>query len=107
MTAEIVAPAGRLSDETPIERASKHTYKGMASWAGMGPPGMTCRECIFYNSLHRDGWKYERGKGTPPLKDHYCHKRKNLGYQLGDPFPHHAMACRYFEPSSSPPKALR
>lgn len=107
MTAETLKIDGRTNDGDKYSRAAADTYKGMAGWAGWGPTGMTCRQCDWYGSRLKSEFSYVGKKHGRPLKDHYCHKRRQLNMALVDSFPHRAKACQYFEPSSNPPPAFR
>ena len=54
------------------------TAKGQAHWAGTGPSGKTCKECMHY--------------GT----DGRCQKVMSLTGRRGAKFADYAKACRFF-----------
>lgn len=66
------------------------TFVGMAHFAGSGPKGKTCRQCLFYGN---EGYK----KTNKELKASSCSKG------LGGKFPHSAMACKYFDENRDAP----
>jgi len=72
----------RIFDETS-EDGSARTPIGMAHWAGSGPEGLTCKECLHFE---------EKFKGR-------CLKVHALTGQRGKPFPAASAACKYFEAS--------
>ncbi len=88
--------------EAPSDRAARATHPGQAHFAGSGPHGRACRECI--------SWKHEKydylsknGKYRGLIKPAMCLKFKSLTRQEGPKIPDDAAACRYFEENSSIP----
>lgn len=86
------------------------TVPGMAFWAGSGPAGRTCRECVHWSASgryirHRKGNKAKRPEGS--LKDQRCDKYARLSYgREGDKLGYHTPACRYFEALSEDRPAM-
>ena len=81
-----------------VDHLAAKTHIGMAHFAGTGPAGVSCRECIHWASK-RD--YYARGgKHGPTLKPSPC-----IRFGRGrEPVPHHAAAaCKYFEPNPAAP----
>jgi len=79
------------------------THAGQAHFAGTGPADKTCRECRFWFSKPYLYYSSGHMKGQT-LKPVACSKyKKMMGGREGARVPHHAKACRYFEPSSNPP----
>lgn len=77
----------------------KETPSGMAYWAGTGPQGRTCRECVMYKA---DGYN-----ASNLLKPAKCRKYTELSHREGKSFPHDSKACKYFEANESPPPAFK
>jgi hypothetical protein len=70
-----------LTDNT----LARHTYRGMAYFAGTGPG--ICADCRFYSRHNR-------------RKNGRCLKFSELmGGKKGETFSGNAAACKYFEPS--------
>jgi hypothetical protein len=84
-----------LSRIDAVDRLAERTHKGQACWAGGGPDGAQCRDCIFFNHIktrsNRKGGIFDR----PPLTGH-CAKYTQLMHFRGPAFPGTAMACRHF-----------
>jgi hypothetical protein len=70
------------------------THKGMPDWAGAGPMGRTCRECVFWQS----NWSWRKGEPAPAR----CAKFEILQHRQGFKIPHTAYACRHFELNDQP-----
>lgn len=95
-----------------VHRPIAETYLGQAHIAGTGPGGATCRECVFwclikhrkdaYGNYHETreapGYFGKKHEKTPlELKKARCTRPiLNKANRL---IPHHAKACRLFEPS--------
>lgn len=103
------------------DEALRQTYLGMAHIAGTGPAGATCRQCVFWRARRRVKDK-ETGNAfwrTVPhryrplsaeiepngLAKHRC--MKPVLNKAKRRFPHHASACRLFEPNHHPPVPVR
>lgn len=68
--------------------AQSQSYPGMAHFAGTGPKGRQCKDCIFAT-------KPTKSKGHPVIA---CTKYKQLTKDKVDrKFPPGAWACRHFE----------
>ncbi len=81
-------------DEETTRRINE-TPPGMAAWAGGGPDGMTCRECVYYEG---DGY-YSASRKTlaNSLKPARCERHRQLmGGKKGAKFRYSAKACRFF-----------
>ncbi|MDH7790710.1 hypothetical protein [Ochrobactrum sp. AN78] len=97
-----------------FDGAVSKTYLGQAHFAGTGPTGKTCRECIFW---HQWKWKkpangkYERVSCSPDRygKAHRIHAGEPKKARCNRPIankanrliPHFAEACRLFEPGNN------
>ena len=73
-------------------RAALKTHIGMAHFAGTGPKGKTCRQCIHW--LHIGHKKTDRTPLNAP-----CAKG------TGAKFKHDASACKHFDENKNPPVA--
>jgi len=83
---------------TPTEQ--RITHKGMAHFAGTGPRGLTCRECIFW-----DYWKGDYRQSDGLIKPARCKKYQSLMRGAkGSAVPGDAAACSYFAANPNPPK---
>jgi hypothetical protein len=82
-------------DDTDL--LATRTHMGQAHFAGTGPSGKTCRECVYYDGKGR-ALLYYRVDGT--LKAGYCHY--NIPGKASGRFPHYAAACKMFEQSLYP-----
>lgn len=83
------------------------TFSGMAHWAGTGPSGKTCLECVEFAARHRykaAGGHHAKGE----IKPARCRKYTRLMAGLeGKPVPHYARACRHFLQNPSPPQKIK
>jgi hypothetical protein len=103
MTPPKIVRADRHLTEDRIGCMSTRTYCGQAYFAGSGPAGKTCRECACW-APPAGLAKHAYAAGTRQLKPCRCRKYTWLtGGRSGGDIPHGALACRYFEPSDSPP----
>jgi hypothetical protein len=57
-------------------RTVAETHRGQAHWGGSGPPGSTCRECIFWDG----GYGYH-ASGRPKARS--CSKYRVFAMQPG------------------------
>lgn len=72
--------------EAPVDRMARDTVPGMAHFAGTGPKGKCCGDCV--ELMPRTG---ARGYG--------CERyRRMMGRQPENEIPRQAKACKYFEP---------
>jgi hypothetical protein len=77
------------------------TPPGMAHWAGTGPAGTTCRECVHYQF---SGYKSKRGGITGgTLKLGICNKYLSMMKSNGAKVPFETPSCKYFELNKQPP----
>lgn len=99
------------------DRQVVETYLGQAHFAGTGPDGRTCRECVFYYPLgfNTDGDLSERREFRYRSRHEIDHPSELHDARCNRPilnkaercFPHYARACKLFEPSDSPPLAKK
>ncbi len=90
------------------------TVPGMAFWAGSGPAGRTCRECVHWCSgkvarrhTKRSAAVKHSGVKAGSLLDQKCNKFARLSYDKeGDAFNNATPACKYFEENATPPEPL-
>lgn len=86
------APSDGHLTKGAMESEARQTYPGMAHFAGTGPDGMTCRECLHYAI----GVELKAGGRKPGS----CGKYPRLaeGRTGLTKIPPNAAACKYFEP---------
>jgi hypothetical protein len=89
-----------LTGPRPIDALAVETHPGQAQWAGTGPRGRTCRECVFWRGDDGRGDYYNFG-GIKPRR---CARFRDLTMRKGQPVVHHAPACRHFEINPDPPR---
>lgn len=84
---------GLHREDQPTASAAAGTHVGQAHFAGSGPMGRTCRECVNWVwSSKVDGWS--KFDGPRPAR---CAKYKGLMREWGRKVPHGAYSCKYFE----------
>lgn len=96
---------GTISDfltSSPFDAAARQTHPGQAHFAGSGPAGKTCRECIFYGHT-KGGYYASRGKWRGLILPAPCKKYRQMTQETGPNVPDSAMACKYFEENTAPP----
>jgi hypothetical protein len=87
---------------------------GMAHFAGTGPEGRTCRECVHWSrrwasievdeSVEAGDFKRELGV----LKARRCRKFWRMSsHQRGKGLPPDTLACRHFEENPNAPPAVK
>lgn len=84
-----------------LEDSLRATHAGMAHFAGSGPAGKTCRECVFWTERN---YYAKGGKYAGAIKPSSCERYHQLTGRQGEKVPHEAAACRHFEHHPSPPK---
>lgn len=73
---------------------SSGIIRGMAHFAGTGPAGTYCRECLWWGFFLKDHWNVAHAA---------CEKHRKLTKQLRvprgglPPVPSGARSCKYFE----------
>jgi hypothetical protein len=77
-------------------RMARATFTGMAHFAGTGPEGMSCRQCLHWDHREYD-YHSKNGKYHGLIKAASCKKFKAMTNKQGDPVPDNADACKYFE----------
>ena len=88
--------------DSRTEVGIRTTPPGMAFWAGSGPAGKTCRECIHWQA---DGY-YAGGNRAfnQGLKPGICRKARAMTMGKAQPPVRYInSACKYFEPNPNPP----
>ncbi|MCK1671064.1 hypothetical protein [Bradyrhizobium sp. 150] len=88
---------------TMTSQEQRLSHKGMAHFAGTGPNGRTCRECIHWDHFNGSYRKTDGRISKAPCKMFTELTRGTKGM----PVPDDAMACRYFEFNSSAPEKYR
>jgi len=74
---------------SPIDYAARISYPGMAHFAGTGPDGKYCRDCIH--------WDRRPDDRTIVAKPAPCKKYSKMMRGIGKNVPGSAFACKYFE----------
>ena len=82
------------------DKFAHQTHPGMAGFAGSGPQGKTCRECIHFS---REGYFSKSHSQALSLKPGRCSKYRQLMNARGAAFPHWSPACVRYEPNPKPP----
>lgn len=88
----------RFLHDCDFDEKIKRTHLGQAHYAGTGPAGKTCRECVHFLS---PGYysKSDRDRANT-LKDGAC--RAPMSGKARRRFPHSAMSCLLFEQDPDP-----
>lgn len=95
MSEHLTAPNKHLAEQ------QANTPPGMAHWAGTGPKGKQCRECLFWTGCGGERGYYSGGNG---LKPRSCKKYMDLmSGKRGPAVPYYTPACRHFAQSDKPP----
>lgn len=68
----------------------------MAHFAGTGPQGKTCRECVFWKHTQYD-YRAKNGKYGGQIKPAVCGRYRQMTGAEGSKVPDDARACKYFE----------
>jgi hypothetical protein len=95
-------PLQKHLTEAPIDRFARASHPGMAHFAGTGPQGKTCRECVFWAHGPHD-YRAKNGKYRGLIEPAKCNKYQQITTQAGAKVPDEAMSCRYFEQNEAPP----
>lgn len=72
-----------LTDVDGLTLAARQTHAGQAHFAGGGPPGATCKQCV--------NWIVQGNDERAYYKSRVCKKG------TGKPVPGSAIACKHFE----------
>lgn len=80
----------------PFDSAARATHPGMAHFAGSGPRGKTCRECIFWAHGPHD-YRAKGGKYRGLIEPAICKKYQSFMQHEGSKIPDDAAACKYFD----------
>ncbi len=91
-----------------LDSARSRTVPGMAHWAGSGPKGKTCRQCLFWDNCGADpGYYAKTGKHHGSIKPRSCRKYQQMMNNIEGPaVPHTAAACKYFSPNDVSPQIM-
>jgi hypothetical protein len=73
----------------------RRTVRGMAHWAGSGPAGATCGECVHLGYEKRTF--NDSGDVIRAARSNGCKKFYELTGKHGPAVPPSCAACRYFE----------
>lgn len=73
------------SDQEIVAAQAARTHSGQAHFAGTGPAGTTCNQCVSWQDF-----------GTKKLKAR-CKKFQQLSMRAGMEFPGSAASCKHFE----------
>lgn len=94
-----------LSDHltaSPVDALARASHPGMAHFAGTGPYGKTCRECLFFNHGPHD-YRAKGGKYRGLIEPATCGKYRAITLNVGAKIPDDADACKYFDENPGPP----
>lgn len=86
----------------PADAMARASYPGMAHFAGTGPRGKTCRECMFWEHGPHD-YRSKNGKYRGLIEPARCMRYRQITLQEGQKVPDEAMACKYFDQNAEPP----
>ena len=96
----------RFKEEIPLtvidpelEKKRSKTPPGMAFWAGTGPEGTTCRECLNYGN---DGYYSANSKNGSTLRPGPCAKFQSMMERRGPSIPYNTPSCKYFAINNDP-----
>lgn len=98
VSAHLTRPDKDLADK------ANATDPGMAHFAGTGPAGKTCRECLQWTGCGASGYYSKTGGKGGAIKPRACAKFRDLMRgQVGPAVGHWLRACKYFELNETPP----
>ena len=87
---------------SPVDAFARASYPGMAHFAGTGPHGKTCRECLFFNHGPHD-YRAKNGKHRGLIEPATCGKYRAITLNVGAKIPDDAQACKYFDENPEAP----
>lgn len=87
---------------SPADPMARASFPGMAHFAGTGPAGKTCRECIFWKHAPHD-YRSKNGGYGGKIKPAECAKYRQLSGDKGRAVPDNARSCRHYEENQNPP----
>lgn len=104
----LTSPIQDYLTAAPFDHMARRTHPGMAHFAGTGPAGATCRECVFFgasfNTAGRFNYSSKTGGKGGQIKPHPCEKfRQMMNGKVGNGVPEDASACKYFDRNANPP----
>jgi hypothetical protein len=77
-----------------VSEAQRNTAPGQAFWAGSGPKGQTCGNCLFHGYWFE--LLNEAGLSTGSRRSGGCEKYRRLTGQHGAAISADLKACEYF-----------
>lgn len=86
----------------PVDALARASFPGMAHFAGTGPRGKTCRECLFWKHGAHD-YRSKAGKYRGLIEPASCGKYRAITLSEGSKIPDDAASCKYFETNEAPP----
>jgi len=89
--------SAHLHDATPLDQKARITHKGMAHFAGTGPPRKLCQSCAHMRAVIPQGKAkaLKAGVNLTPYRGQ-CLKFKELTGRKGPVFPVRTPACRHY-----------
>lgn len=87
----------------PIDVLARASHSGMAHFAGTGPHGKSCRECLFWAHGPHD-YRAKGGKHRGLIEPAACNKYQQITSQKGGRIPDDAAACKYFDQNTIVPE---
>ena len=88
----------------------KNTFLGQVHIAGTGPSGKTCRECFFYQYVHKGRvapYEYYGGGNKETARQlKKCRCTYPMPHKAKRGFPHWAKSCSLFQQSKNPPPSV-
>lgn len=93
-----------LTEPGPVDYSAlaRNSFPGMAHFAGTGPTGQSCRQCVHWRIGAAD-WYAPGGKhgGAPKPRGCQAFLKFTMGRE-GPKVPHDARSCKHFEASPEP-----
>jgi hypothetical protein len=88
----------------PVDVLARASHAGMAHFAGTGPAGETCRDCLFWAHGRPNDYRAKGGHQFGLIESATCNKYRTITLRAGNRVPGDAMACRYFRPNRVAPE---
>lgn len=85
---------------TDLSKEQAETQPGMAHWAGTGPRGKTCGQCVFkgFSYPGREVTNARTGNThTVMHRSNGCEKFYKMMRKVGADLPDKSFSCKYFE----------
>jgi hypothetical protein len=96
-----LTPGLNREGQEPFASLTPRTFAGQAHFGDSGPPGRTCRECVFWQATWAWAATKALGSGGTP-KPARCSKFRTFAMCEGKAVPFHASACKHFAASDNP-----